>query len=73
MKRNRFIPVLVALVLPLMSFDQDSLLNHPMPSLHNKTLDGRTIDANYYKDHITLVSFMYIGCLPCMYEIDALN
>ena len=49
------------------------LLNHPIPLLPNKTLDGRTIDHHYYNGHLTIVSFMYIGCLPCMNEISVLN
>ena len=48
-------------------------VNDPVPLLPNKTLDGKTIDENYYKGHITLVSFMFIGCVPCMNEIGVLN
>ncbi len=57
----------------LLSFSSDELLNHPMPLLSNKTLDGKTIDANYYKGHVTVVSFMFIGCFGCMNEITPLN
>ncbi len=41
--------------------------------LLNKTLEGKVIDADYYKGHVTIVSFMYIGCFPCMNEISILN
>lgn len=44
-----------------------------MPLLPNKTLDGKTIDEHYYKAHVTVVSFMYAGCVPCMNEISVLN
>jgi thiol-disulfide isomerase/thioredoxin len=44
-----------------------------MPILSGQTLDGRTLDANYFKGHLTLVNFMYIGCPPCMNEIGILN
>lgn len=54
-------------------FAQHPLLNKPMPLLPAKTLDGTTIDKAYYKDHITVVSFMYIGCPPCMNEIGMMN
>jgi len=64
---------LLALFFLFSSFDENSLLNHPMPLLPNKTLDGRTIDENYYKGHITIVSCMFIGCYPCMMEIGILN
>jgi len=64
---------LILLLLPFLSFNSDSLLNRPMPLLANKTLDGKTIDNNYFKGHITIVSFMFIGCMPCMNEIGLLN
>lgn len=64
---------LILLLLPLLSFSSDSLLNRPMPLLVNKTLDGKTIDKSYFKGHITVVSFMFIGCMPCMNEIGLLN
>lgn len=65
---------LAIFVLALLSFDnKNELLNHPMPLLANKTLDGKTIDADYYRGHVTVVSFMYIGCFPCMNEISVLN
>ena len=44
-----------------------------MPLLSNKTLDEKIIDENYYKGHVTVVSFMFIGCFPCMNEITILN
>ena len=70
----KFIPTLLAaLALSLSSLAQHPLLNKPMPLLPAKTLDGKTIDAQYYKGHITVVSFMYIGCPPCMNEIGMLN
>lgn len=64
---------LILLLLPFLSFNSDSLLNRPMPLLANKTLDGKIIDNNYFKGHITIVSFMFIGCMPCMNEIGLLN
>jgi thiol-disulfide isomerase/thioredoxin len=57
----------------LSSFDYSSMLNHAMPLLPNRTLDNKTIDENYYKGHVTIVSFMFIGCMPCMNEISVLN
>jgi thiol-disulfide isomerase/thioredoxin len=49
------------------------MLNRPMLLLPNKTLAEKVIDQNYYKGHVTLVSFMYVGCPPCMVEISTLN
>ncbi len=44
-----------------------------MPLLPQHTLDGKVVDANYFKGHVTLVNFMYIGCPPCMNELNILN
>ena len=66
-------PVFACFHLLFLSFDKEGMLNHPIPLLPNKTLDGKVIDEYYYKGHVTIVSFMYIGCLPCMDEINTLN
>jgi thiol-disulfide isomerase/thioredoxin len=73
MKRLLLPLVLVAAAWPLVSFQPEELLNKPMKLLPNKTLDGKTVDADYYKGHVTIVSFMFIGCMPCMNEIGTLN
>jgi len=44
-----------------------------IPSFTGKTLDNKTIDSLYFKDKLTLISFFYIGCAPCMKEIPVLN
>ncbi len=36
-------------------------------------MDGQSIDEAYFKGHLTVVSFMYVGCPPCMNEISLLN
>lgn len=70
----RKLPVILAIVwLFASAFDDSTLLKKPIPILDTKTLDGKTIDEAYFKGHYTLVSLMYIGCLPCMNEISALN
>ena len=73
MKKTFSRPLLLIFVLLLLSFKNGGLLNNPIPLLPNKTLDGKTIDENYYKGHVTIVSFMYIGCAGCMNEISTLN
>lgn len=72
MKNAKFKSLLL-LALPLISFDKGGLVNKPMPVISNKTLDGKTIDESYFKGHVTLVAFMYIGCPHCMNEISILN
>lgn len=71
MKKISFL--LPYLGLLLTSFEPDSLLNKSMPLLPAKTLDGVTVDEQYFKGKVTIVSFMYIGCPPCMNEISLLN
>jgi len=43
------------------------------PSITGKTLDGRRVDSSYFANKLTMVSFFYIGCAPCMKEIPVLN
>ncbi len=44
-----------------------------LPALSGKTLQSKTIDSTYFKDKLTLITFFYIGCAPCMKEIPVLN
>ncbi len=71
MEKRYLVIILLAFLLPLCSFDNKG--GRTGPVLPNKTLDGKTIDDAYYKGHVTIVSFMFIGCLPCMNEIGVLN
>jgi thiol-disulfide isomerase/thioredoxin len=72
--KNAVLTVVLTLVgLSCFATDKDSLVGHSMPLLEAKTLDGKTVDAAFYAGHVTLVSFMYIGCQPCMNEISVLN
>jgi len=73
MKKTFLVLFLSLLLLPLASFDSQNLVGHPMPLIANKTLDGKVVNENYFKRHVTIVSFMYIGCMPCMNEISVLN
>lgn len=74
MIKTKTLLLLFALSVPaFLSFDERTFLNKPMPTLPGETLDGKTVDEHYYKGHLTLVTFMYIGCPPCMNEIGALN
>jgi thiol-disulfide isomerase/thioredoxin len=43
------------------------------PDITGKTTRGKEIDAAYFRHKLTLVSFFYIGCAPCMREIPVLN
>lgn len=43
------------------------------PALEGKTLSGIPADSAFVKGKLTILSFFYIGCMPCMKEIPVLN
>jgi peroxiredoxin len=49
------------------------LTGKKMPNIKGKTIQGDIISPAFFKDKITLINFMYIGCPPCMKEIGILN
>ena len=55
------------------SDDLHLLLNKKVPALVVVASNGQRIDTNYFKGKVTLISFMFIGCPPCMKEAPALN
>jgi thiol-disulfide isomerase/thioredoxin len=61
-------------IVSLFSFSNPkSLLNSKMPEIKGETLNGVKINADYFKNKVTLINFMSIGCPPCMKEINVLN
>lgn len=55
--------------IPLISLAQ----TFPAPRLQGKTLSGIHADSAFTKGKLTILSFFYIGCMPCMKEIPVLN
>ena len=55
------------------SFTPDSLLNKLVPKFSGKSIKGTSIDSDNLQGRVTLINFFFIGCLPCMYEINYLN
>ncbi len=53
--------------------DSYLLLNKKVPAIVALASNGQRIDTNYFKGKVTLISFMFIGCPPCMKEAPALN
>ena len=49
------------------------LLNKKVPIFSGFTIDSTFVDTAYFKDKVTLITFMYIGCPPCMKEIHCMN
>ena len=44
-----------------------------VPLIEGITLDGRKIDASFFKGKITLIHFFYVGCPPSMAEMKVLH
>lgn len=65
--------LILLLLYPIAAKANDSLLHKQAPTWQANTTLGKQIDASYYKGRVTLVTFMYIGCPPCMNEISMLN
>lgn len=55
------------------SNDPTRLLNRKVPTIKAVASNGQVIDTDYFKGKVTLISFMFIGCVPCMKEAPALN
>lgn len=51
----------------------NKLMNKPMPYFEGKTISGEKVDSAFFSNKVTLISFSYIGCPPCMREIKHLN
>ncbi len=75
-------PALVAIMITILfagsaarntSNDPNLLLNKKVPTLVAIASNGQRIDTNYFNGKVTLISFMFIGCPPCMKEAPALN
>ena len=64
---------LICLLVAALMASELSAQTFPMPAINGETLDGKKIDSAYFHGHLTLISFFYIGCPPCMKEIPVLN
>lgn len=43
-----------------------------MPNVTGTTINGKIIDSTFFKNKVTLINFMYIGCASCMAETKEL-
>lgn len=44
-----------------------------LPSFEAKTIDGKLIDKQYFKNKLTIINFWFIACAPCVAEIPGLD
>lgn len=77
MKKTILFFLLLFLAIPEITnaqkLDDSPLLNKPVPGFEGITLGGKKINKAYFKGKVTLLNFMYIGCIPCMMEVGSLN
>lgn len=53
--------------------DKPKIIGTKLPSFNGVTLNGLKIDSGYFKNKVSLITFFYIGCPPCLYEINGLK
>jgi thiol-disulfide isomerase/thioredoxin len=51
----------------------DCLIGAQLPDFTATTMDGKTIDKNYFKGKVTLINFWMKTCAPCISEIPGLS
>ncbi|MCC6370215.1 MAG: redoxin domain-containing protein [Bacteroidia bacterium] len=49
------------------------IIGTKMPEITGLTINKLKIDSSYFKNKVTLITFFYIACSPCMNEIEALK
>ncbi|MGV8090772.1 MAG: peroxiredoxin family protein [Mangrovibacterium sp.] len=48
-------------------------LNKIMPAIDGITLNDIKVDSLFFKNKVTVLNFSYVGCTPCMREVEYLN
>jgi thiol-disulfide isomerase/thioredoxin len=48
-------------------------LNKIMPAIDGITLNDIKVDSLFFKNKVTVLNFSYVGCAPCMREVEYLN
>lgn len=75
--RFKFPLHVLVLILVTMGFVSPSgisrMIGREVPEITGKTIQGLEITPAFFKGKITLINFMYIGCPPCMVEINTLD
>jgi len=71
MKQRIFLAVIVVGIAFAFS-GPDKLVNKPMPYFEGKTISGVKVDTSFFRNKVTLIDFMYIGCPPCAKEMKQL-
>jgi peroxiredoxin len=51
----------------------NNLLNKELPIFKGLLLSGDSISSSELKGKVTLLQFLYLGCVPCMHEVPHYN
>lgn len=49
------------------------IIGAPLPNFEAQTINGKKIDAAYFQNKLTIISFWFENCPPCIAKIPALN
>ena len=49
------------------------IIGKKLPYFKGVAISGQKIDSTYFKNKVTLITFFYIGCPPCLSEINGLK
>jgi len=61
------------IIICLIFYNSATAQSFRAPALQGKTLSGIPADTTFTQGKLTILSFFYIGCMPCMKEIPVLN
>ena len=53
--------------------DYEGLIGAQLPDFVATSLDGKTIDKNYFADKVSVINFWFEGCHPCEDEMPVFN
>ena len=53
--------------------DINGLIGAQLPDFVATTLDGKTIDKNYFEDKVSVINFWFEGCHACELEMPVFN
>ncbi len=53
--------------------DIDGLIGAQLPDFFATSIDGKTIDKNYFADKVSVINFWFEGCHPCEEEMPGFN
>ncbi len=65
--------ILITTIFLTSFIDREKMVGKKVPVFKRQTLNSMTVDTSFFKNKVTLITFMYLGCKPCMYEARQLE